>query len=116
MPKKTTTIGIVLSKNKTIERPYLFVILLTSSLHDIKKRIRVGGTDMNDDVLTRKAIEFPSEMVFGKPNRPSTPIHDILNHHFLYDWIDNMQNEEAARVASKKENEVNTIKALKKIT
>ncbi len=72
-------------------------------MHDIKKRIRIGGSGINTAGINKNPITFPSDMVFGQPARPSTPIHDVLNHHYLYDWLTRMEADESDRVAAKKE-------------
>jgi hypothetical protein len=35
-------------------------------------------------------------MVFGTPNRPSTPIVEVLQNRFLDNWLETMQNKQSA--------------------
>lgn len=53
--------------------------------------------------INKKPITFPADMVFGQPARPSTPIQEVLTHHYASDWVNKMQSQEAARVAAEKE-------------
>lgn len=72
-------------------------------LHDIKKRIRIGGSGITTEGISKNPVTFPSDMVFGQPARPSTPIHEVINHHYLYNWLERMEADEVARVAAEKE-------------
>jgi len=74
------------------------------ALHDIKKKVRIGGTGFDGaEGVSKKPITFPDDMVFGQPARPSTPIHEVLNHHYATDWVNKMQAQEASRVSAEKE-------------
>jgi hypothetical protein len=76
------------------------------ALNDIKKRVRIGGSGFSGssgDILHRKPVQFPSDMVFGHQNRPSTPVAEVLVHHYLHDWVNNMQAKRVAQVEAQKE-------------
>ena len=81
------------------------------ALNDIRKKVRVGGTDMGsaENGLSRQKTCFPADMTFGMPNRPSTPLHEVLEHRYLYSWLDDMQKEEAKRVSNEHEQSVSAL-------
>ena len=74
-------------------------------MHDIKKKIKIGGA--SSDGLSRHQVSFPADMTFGMPNRPSTPINDVLESRFLHEWLSEAEKLEAERVFAKKESLVN---------
>ncbi|CAF1022514.1 unnamed protein product [Adineta steineri] len=61
------------------------------TVHDIQKKVQVR--DVSHSKKTRK---FADDMVFGNPNRPSTPIQEVLQNRFLNNWLDSMQNKQAS--------------------
>lgn len=68
--------------------------------------MRIGGSGYggsSGDVVHRKPVQFPSDMVFGHQNRPSTPVAEVLGHHYLHDWVNNMQAKRVAQVEAQKE-------------
>lgn len=79
------------------------------SLHDIRRKVKVGGgsgdspSNNENSTLHRSKIDFPDDMVFGQPHRPSTPIHDVLEHRYLHDWLDAAEQGESMRISSQKE-------------
>jgi hypothetical protein len=75
------------------------------ALNDIKKKVKIGGGSESsyENGISRNKINFPSDMIFGQPHRPSTPINDVLEHRYLHDWLDEMQRQEAERINAKKE-------------
>jgi hypothetical protein len=74
------------------------------SLNDIQKKVRIGGSNGADvGSINRKKMTFPSDMTFGMPHRPSTPINEVLEHRYLREWIEAMEKQETDREASKKE-------------
>jgi len=46
--------------------------------------------------LLKKTRKFSDDMVFGTPCRPSTPIAEVLQNHFLDTWLETMQNKQAS--------------------
>lgn len=46
-------------------------------------------------------------MVFGTANRPSTPIVEVLQNRFRDDWLETMQNKQAAIKKERTDAEVN---------
>ena len=79
------------------------------SLNDIQKRVKIGGGGRLDDpssldgAFNRKKTNFPPGMTFGLPNRPSTPVSEVLEHRYLREWIEAMERTEAEHEAVKKE-------------
>lgn len=71
------------------------------ALNDIRRKIKIGGGFDGD--LSRSKVNFPPGMTFGQPHRPSTPINEVLEHKYLHDWLNEMQTQEALRIAAKKE-------------
>ncbi|CAF3003381.1 unnamed protein product [Rotaria socialis] len=61
------------------------------TVHDIKKKVFI-----RDVSLAKKTHKFPDDMVFGTPNRPSTPIGEVLQNRFLDNWLDTMEKKQAA--------------------
>ncbi|CAF1337684.1 unnamed protein product [Adineta ricciae] len=61
------------------------------TVQDIKKKVFVR--DVSHSKKTRK---FDDDMIFGNANRPSTPIAEVLQNRFLNNWLDTMQNKQAA--------------------
>lgn len=80
------------------------------ALNDIRKRVKIGGESGNsstiDNGFHRSKTSFPPDMTFGMPNRPSTPVNEVLEHRFLSKWLDDMQKEEAKRVTEEQETSV----------
>jgi len=60
------------------------------TVHDIKKKVFI-----RDVSLSKKARKFSDDMVFGTPNRPSTPIVEVLQNRFFDNWLETMQNKQA---------------------
>ena len=80
------------------------------ALNDLRKKVRIGGETGNssniENGISRAKTSFPSDMTFGLPNRPSTPVSEVLEHRYLYKWLDEMQKEEAKRVSEEQETSV----------
>jgi len=78
------------------------------ALNNLRKKVRIGGDNgiSNSNIengLNRSKSFFPAEMTFGIPNRPSTPLHEVLEHRYLTKWLTEAQQEEAKRVNDEQE-------------
>lgn len=59
--------------------------------HDIRRKVQSEGEKKK---ITRR---IPPSMVFGIPTRPSTPIHDLLEHKYQDRWVTERQSLELSR-------------------
>jgi hypothetical protein len=72
------------------------------TVHDIKKKVAI-----RDVSLANKTRKFSDDMVFGTANRPSTPIVEVLQNRFYDNWLETMQNKQAALIKSRTDAAVN---------
>ncbi len=77
-------------------------------MHDIRRKVKIGGgtSSTNEGVLNRKKVEFPPGFTFGQPHRPSTPIHEVLEHRYLHEWLNEAERAEVERVNAIREQSV----------
>lgn len=73
-------------------------------LNDIRRKVRLdaGGSNLETG-LNRNKLLFPSDMIFGMPHRPSTPINEVLEHRYQRLWLEEMERQEAEKIAAKRE-------------
>ena len=72
------------------------------SMNDIRRKVLIDNS-ASQGSIKQNQMQFPADMVFGVPHRPSTPIHDVLEHKYLRDWLKEMEQIEAEKIAVKKE-------------
>jgi hypothetical protein len=75
---------------------------------EISRKVYAGNesgqmNNSNSNNMNRHSTKFPSDMVFGQPHRPSTPIQEVLEHKFLYDWLDLQRTQQSQRVEAEKQ-------------
>lgn len=76
-------------------------------MNDIRRKVLIDNS-ASQGSIKQNQMQFPADMVFGVPHRPSTPIHDVLEHKYLRDWLKEMEQIEAEKIAVKKEASVKT--------
>lgn len=70
-------------------------------LNDITRRVKIGGG--SDGTFHKKTMNFPEGHTFGMPNRPTTPLCEVLEHKYLKDWLRDQERTETRRVEAKVE-------------
>lgn len=72
-------------------------------LNDITRKIRIGGGDGSGSSFSKKPMVFPEGHCFGVPNRPSTPLAEVIEHKYLKDWLVDQERTECRKVEAKAE-------------
>lgn len=70
-------------------------------LNDITRRVKVGGSDEVN--FHKKPMNFPDGHTFGMPNRPTTPLAEVLEHKYLKDWLREQERNECKKVEARVE-------------
>lgn len=73
-------------------------------LNDITRKVKIGGGgDAGEGGLHKKQMNFPPGHTFGMPNRPTTPLAEVLEHKYLKDWLIDQERSESKKVEAKLE-------------
>lgn len=73
--------------------------------HDIRRKVQTESANGKN-----KQHRIPASMVFGVATRPSTPIHDLLEHKYQDRWVEERKTVELLRKSKNQSNKLDPSK------